>query len=618
MALDAGPGPSAEAPAGDGQPSPEEVRAQLARIVASPGFDVPERSRGFLRFVVEETLAGRGERIKGYTIAVEVFGRDASFDANVDPVVRIEAGRLRRALERYYLMAGHTDPVLIDIPKGGYVPVFARRSTAVPIPAPTTPEPMPVAPPPVPPPASPTRGVWERTGIVLSAAGIGAALLLGIGYWAFARAPPPSQPRVAEAAAPDGPTLMVVPFDGLGDEPAAKLYATGLTEEILTQLAPFKELTVLGRETSRGLPARTDVAQLRGLGARYALEGGVRAADERLRVSARLLDTASAAVLWAQAYDVDLRVRDLFAIQADIGRQVATAVAQPYGIVFRADARRTSRQPPDDLDAYACTLRFYAYRAELSPDRHAAVRDCLGRAVARFPDYATAWAMLSVLYLDEDRFGFNPEPGSPAPLDRALEAAHRAVALDPESGRALQALMMALCFRQEVAEGLRVGERALELNPNDTELLGELGTRVALSGEWARGSELLEQALARNPGHSGYYHGVLALVAYMRRDNDRALTEIRQANLQRFPIYHGVAAVIYAELGMRAEATQAGARFVQMSPRFLPNLYAELARRNIGPEDRVRLAEGLRKAGLPVPADAVTAPVGAPSARSPG
>ena len=411
---------------------------------------------------------------------------------------------------------------------------------------------------------------------------------------------------------------MVVPFEGLGDAPAAKLYATGLTEEILTQLAPFKELTVLGRETSRSLPAGTDVARLRGLGARYALEGGVRAADERLRVSARLLDTASAAVLWSQAYDADLRVRDLFAIQADIGRQVATAVAQPYGIVFRADARRTSRQPPDDLEAYACTLRFYAYRAELSPERHAAVRDCLGRAVARFPDYATAWAMLSVLYLDEDRFGFNPEPGPPAPLDRALEAARRAVALDPESGRALQALMLALCFRQEVAEGLRVGERALALNPNDTELLGEFGSRVALSGEWARGGALVEQALARNPGHSGYYHGVLALVAYMRRDNDRALRRSGRPTCRSSRSITGSRPSSTPSWGCVPRPAQAGARFVQMSPRFLPNLDAELAKRNIGPEDRARLAEGLRKAGLPVPANAVTAPVGASSARSPG
>ena len=609
MAHDAGSQP-AEVPVSSAQPTSEEVRAQLARIVASPDFDVPERSRGFLRYVVEETLAGRGERIKGYTVAVEVFGRDAAVDTNVDPVVRIEAGRLRRALERYYLMAGEAEPVLISIPKGGYTPVFARRASAVPIPSADAPEPM------LPVPLVAQRG--RRAAVVLSAAGVGATLLLGFGYWTLARAPPSAEPGVGAAAAPDGPTLMVVPFEGLGDASVAKLYATGLTEEILTQLAPFKELTVLGRETSRSLPAGMDVAQLRGLGARYALEGGVRAADERLRVSARLLDTASAAVLWSQAYDADLRVQDLFEIQADIGRQVATAVAQPYGIVFRADARRTSRQPPDDLEAYACTLRFYAYRSELSPELHAAVRACLERAVAGFPDYATAWAMLSVLYLDEDRFGFNPEPGPPAPLDRALETARRAVALDPESGRALQALMLALFFRQEPAEALRVGERALELNPNDTELLGEFGTRLAQSGEWARGGALLEQALARNPGHSGYYHGILAQVAYMLRDNERALVEIRQANLQKFPIYHGFAAIIYAELGMRAEASQAGSLFVQMSPRFLPNLDAELGKRNFRPEDRARLAEGLRKAGLPVPANAVSAPRGATSTRSPG
>ena len=119
MAHDAGSQP-AEVPVSSAQPTSEEVRAQLARIVASPDFDVPERSRGFLRYVVEETLAGRGERIKGYTVAVEVFGRDAAVDTNVDPVVRIEAGRLRRALERYYLMAGEAEPVLISIPKGGY------------------------------------------------------------------------------------------------------------------------------------------------------------------------------------------------------------------------------------------------------------------------------------------------------------------------------------------------------------------------------------------------------------------------------------------------------------------------------------------------------------------
>src|SRR3954454_23828476 len=112
----------------EGHPSwPEQVHAQLDHIVASPEFRVPERLRKFLRYVVETTLAGQAEQIKAYTIALEVFERDQTFDAHADPLVRIEAGRLRRALERYYLTVGQLDPIQIKIPKGGYVPLFTRR-----------------------------------------------------------------------------------------------------------------------------------------------------------------------------------------------------------------------------------------------------------------------------------------------------------------------------------------------------------------------------------------------------------------------------------------------------------------------------------------------------------
>ena len=106
-------------PTNVGAPSPEEVQAQLERILGHRDFEASGRTREFLRFVVEETLAGRRHRLKGYTIAVEVFGRAKDFDANLDPIVRIQAGRLRRALERYYLVAGGDDPVLITVPKGG-------------------------------------------------------------------------------------------------------------------------------------------------------------------------------------------------------------------------------------------------------------------------------------------------------------------------------------------------------------------------------------------------------------------------------------------------------------------------------------------------------------------
>ena len=113
---------------GPGAIPPSEIRAQLEQILTSTDFDVPERAHQFLNYIVTEALSGRADRIKAYTIAVEVFGRGVTFEPQSDPVVRIEAGRVRRGLERYYLTAGSSDPIVITIPKGSYAPAFSRRT----------------------------------------------------------------------------------------------------------------------------------------------------------------------------------------------------------------------------------------------------------------------------------------------------------------------------------------------------------------------------------------------------------------------------------------------------------------------------------------------------------
>ena len=114
--------------AGSPEPSAVEVRAGLERILASRCFEQATRSSNFLRFVVEQTLAGQGERLKGYTIAIEVFGRPADFDAQSDPLVRVEAGRLRRRLTEYYADEGRDDPVRIELPRGRYFTTCSYHS----------------------------------------------------------------------------------------------------------------------------------------------------------------------------------------------------------------------------------------------------------------------------------------------------------------------------------------------------------------------------------------------------------------------------------------------------------------------------------------------------------
>ena len=584
-------------------PDAAAVRDQLERVLASTDFAASERSRGFLRYVVEETLAGRADRIKAYSVATEVFGRDEGFDGQNDPVVRIEAGRLRRALERYYLLSGRDDPVVIDIPKGGYVPAFKFKPLEA-----GTAEPPPIAAnlgpataveleAPAPPP---------KRGQFFFAAAVPVLLAVGGAAWYAAGIPPFG---AADASVPAGPRIMVLPFSDLGEGTVSELYSAGLTDEIVSTLGSFKEISVFGLQTSRLVGPDPDIAELhQDLGVDYVLEGSVRSGTGQIRVSARLLDSTNGTVLWSRSYEHPLTAEDLFAIQVKTAGEVAAAIAQPYGIVFQAETTDSPRRPPNDLDAYLCTLRYYTYRAAITPDRYAAVRNCLEQAVQRFPNYATAWALLSLMYIDEIRTGF--ARGSEPPEARAVVAARTAVRLDPENVRALQALATALFFSHQLDEAFEVSDRALALNSNDAELLGQLGQLLGLSGRMDEGRALLEKALAQNPGHSGFYKGVLAMIAYMQHDYDTALSEIEKADMRKLPVYHGVAAIIYARKGLIERAKAELDLFEKMAPGFIPNLWAQLDLRNIPYESQLHIAEGLEKAGATIPAQPVAAKSG--------
>lgn len=573
----------------------DDIRVQLGKILVSDEFIVPDRVRQFLTYVVNQTLDGHADRIKAYSVAVEVFGRDANFDIQNDPVVRIEAGRLRRALERYYLLAGNADPVLIEIPKGGYVPRFQWRS----VPPEANGSATQAAPAERPNPLETARALPKGRWLIWTAV---AAVCLAVAL-AWITAWPRAATLSVKPPQPEGPSLIVRPFSNLSGQAEVNFYAAGLGEELLTQLSRFKELTVFGRETSASIPPAASATEITSqFGNRYILEGGMRLADGRLRVTARVLDGGSSAIVWAGTYEADPRTAGIDSVEATIAAKVATAIAQPYGIIFSAPPRPARAGGIQNLETYQCSYRFYRYRTVLDPAEHGATRACLEQVTTRYPDYATGWAMLSYLYLDEDRFQLNRRPGLPSALERARAAADRAVRLDPENIRALQALMTVLYFSGEPGEALRIGSQALALNPNDTELLGEFGGRVAQAGDWRRGASLLEEAMARNPGHSDYYVGLLALAAYMQGDNGKAVELVRRANLRRFAIYHLVAALVYTRQGLLAEAAESRAEFLRSRPGFFENFDDELDRRNFNARDRAILIRGAVEAGFPVPA----------------
>jgi adenylate cyclase len=205
------------------------AREQLERILASPGFRASARSRRFLEYVVEETLAGRADRLKGLTIAIDVFGRDATMDRQHDPVVRIEAAKLRRSLERYYQTAGAKDPIRIDIPKGGYVPQFHDQDSSL---DPTGP-----------PAEAGRRRIWVAAtvaGCAIAALTVAAASSSWLNGTSADRDATPGAAGMQLA----GPAVVIAPFQNLSGTEAGRLLAGGLTQELITDLMRFKDLRV--------------------------------------------------------------------------------------------------------------------------------------------------------------------------------------------------------------------------------------------------------------------------------------------------------------------------------------------------------------------------------------
>jgi TolB-like protein len=557
--------------------SAESSRTQLARVLNSTDFDATDRERRFLGYVVEEALAGRGHRIKAYSIAVEVFGRDISFDPQVDPIVRVEAGHLRRSLERYYLTAGQADPILITIPKGAYVPTFAPRSQ----PAPATP------PPPLISPTIASDPPWRR--MPLLAAGIVGALLVAavatLALW--------WNPFGAGPSVPEIPHVLVETFDDLTGTEASAAISTGLRQEVVGQLFKFRDLVVhesYPTDSDSSIPAP-----------RFVLGGSVNLSADAFRLRVRLVNRADGSVLWAESYDGGMNVAKLLDAQTDVALNVATTLAPTYGIIFSADSSRQVTSPPDDWTAYSCTLSFYAYSIVLDAKTRSSVRDCLEKTVERFPSYATAWGLLSLTYIDDHRFQFPTDPAaSQAALQRALAAAKQAVDLDPRNVRGLHAQMLALYFNQDIDAALAVGKLALAINPNDTDLMGEYGSRLALSGNWPEGCAFTAEARRRHPAASTSYEVDLALCAYFSRDYPQAAIWIRKTTFPDNPVYHLVAAAVFGEGGYKTDAERESAWLDQNQPALVNNIRQVVSTRLARPEDVEFFISSLRKAGLQI------------------
>lgn len=396
---------------------------------------------------------------------------------------------------------------------------------------------------------------------------------------------------LAASVSPSGttprPVLAVFPFANQNAE-ADDYFADGLTEDIVTNLSRFRDLRVIAAGSTLQYKGRSiNVPEFcRQMRADHVVQGSVRRAAGRIRITVQLIDGVSCVQLWGDRYD---RKRgDIFDLQDELTRRIAATLGVKMQDV---SLERAMAKGPLELDSYDCVLRARRYTSALSAEMHAEARDLLERAVELDPLSSDAHALLANVYLAEHRFEMNPRPD---PIGRALRHAVRATQLDPRNAYGRCWLAIVHFFRGENEKFEAESQLALRLNPNDPETLADIGHYLAFMGEFERGVELSRRAQELNPLHPGWYYFSFARLDYNRKAYEGTIRSVEKIGLPHFYWTHLLDAAAKGQLG-RPDAGKALSRILEIKPSFSAQL--ELRKWNASPADLDHIMEGLRKAG---------------------
>lgn len=591
-----GDGDSATAPE-SGPPGRPEIQAALDRILASRAFSSAPRQHALLRHIVTETLDGRGERLKEFSIAIDVFGRGPAFDPRADSIVRVQVSRLRNQLADFYARDGAAEPVRIEVPPGGYLAVFSRIDPSS-LPA------QPPAPGAVPPgepqtagepPAAPglmgvLRGFFRSRGWLLPAMGGagGFALVAAIASYFGG----PAGGRDPALALPAGPTVFVAQYQLIPGPDYAAALRDGLQYELIDSLSRFPELSVLGIDTVYG--STRENARTNAFGADFILTGSVQATGNEIKVASQLIRTSDNRFVWSDIETAHVAdASGILNVQSHIASDVATQLGQPYGVIQERLKEDLSETRAVSMDDYLCVLKAYDYSRAKSAAMHAEVRDCLEAVVRHSPAYSPAWAKLSWIYGDEARYAFNRRPDAPDPFIRAREAAEKAVAANPSSAMGHQYLALAKFALGDDTGARSSIETALRLNPNNSEILADAAMILVTLDGSDRGRSMAEKAIAINPGHPAWYYAPLAIYHILKGNKAEALDAAQKGAPDGSPMGGYMLAAALRLNGNDALADQALASLYATFPA-LADSEQEAFKRMRMPERIIRLALGER------------------------
>lgn len=563
-----------------GEPTADEIREALDRVLNSRCFEHAGRASEFLRFVVAETLAGSGDRLKGYTIAVEVFGRPPSFDAQSDPLVRVEALRLRQRLTEYYSGDGAADPVRLALPRGSYA-VKAAYAAA---------EEQPSAPAPAPaPPPSGRRSFFGARARVAAAAALFFTIVIGGAAALHVLSVPaaPTPPALREAA--QRTKIAVVPLENLGYTPELDRLAASLTEEIMLRLDEL-DLYVIATRANWSRPSKG----LDGAEHGYVLTGSVRDNAGGARITLRITEAETGALIWSEAYDEPPGIEDRPELQAAVVRDAAAAAAL-FGPVFDAELA-LARSSAQTLELPDCQDRYRAFRRATDPALFPDALACFQSLVTRRPELAPAWAALAMLAIDEHVYYSGAHDGGAA-LIRARAAVEMALEADKTNAFANLALARFEYYSGDPDFVSTVG-RTVALDPNNPEILGVLGILLTAYGDPTHGLELVARSHMLSPQPRPVFN-LAKVFAYLRENQPcEALEEALHLGADKWFIAHMVTAAAAGGCGDTAAAAAARDRLLAVAPSFEADAIGLVELWRFEPRLRDAVIHGLRAAGL--------------------
>jgi adenylate cyclase len=444
--------------------------------------------------------------------------------------------------------------------------------------------------------AKPQPKPWRKAALAALVVLIVAAGAFAI--WNFHFRPSPIEPASVEKMAyplPDKPSIAVLPFTNMSEDPKQEYFSDGITEEIITALSKTPKMLVIARNstfTYKGKAVKvSQVAEE--LGVRYVLEGSVRKAGDKLRITAQLIDALTGHHVWAERYDRELK--DIFAVQDEITMKIITAMQVQ---LTEGEEVRVAAKGTNNLVAYLKYLQANELINRLDSDNNALGKQFAEEAIALDPEYAIAYRALAGAHMMDVWLGTSKSPKQS--LAKALELLQKALALDDSLAEAHGLLSFLYSMTRQHDKAVAKAEQAVALNPNSAECHYRMGKILTFAGRWKESIPEYERAIRLNPIPPNKYLFSIGGAYGWTGQYEKAITWCKKAVHQKpnSLLAHIFMTTVYSLSGKYEEARAEAAEVLRIYPEFSLKKWEKKVTFK-KEADKEKALDALRKAGLP-------------------